>query len=266
LKRLRSAPHPAALAAGGAAVIVVGDLASSLGYVEQLRRLGAEAEVYPLDPWKAPTLYSLLGLVGYILGAENEGQEAVLIDTGPGALVEQAYRLVTGERLDSLDPGELTSPLHYRLLAVLELLRRGGIDLAREAERHRVHAFTGGDAARSDQVLLAGDLEAQAGAGGAAAAKYRGGALPQPYEEVLAGLDPRGEGAVEVLALRAAAGVLHAYIGCRMLLHPRGCSPEAEALMERLPALAARLGAGRVEVEAVEPEEAACIAYPRYPC
>ncbi|GEM_PF-4551960 len=259
--------HPATVAAEADYVIYVGDVVDGLGFVEALQGLGAEAVLYPLDAWKAPTLFSILGLVGVIKDKLAKGEKVVLVGDERTSLILAALRIISdGHAAGLASVTDLTSPLHYRLLVALELLRKNGIDIEAEASRYQEHAFTGGDASRSDYVLLAVDLERQLHKPGLAARAYRGAALGSPYQDILEALDPRGEGAVEVIALRVEGGLLDAYLGCRFLLHPLGCRPETERVRQALARLAPSLGARLGIVEELSPEEAACLVYSEYPC
>ena len=260
--------HPARLAARADYVLLVGDLYRGIELAAALRELGVEADIYPLSPLEAPTLYSILGLAGLIRRKLLHGEDVLVVAEEPGELVRAAYRLIYGgaEPESSLDA--LTSPLHYRLLRGLHLLRLGGVDLAREATRSIPHAFTGGDAQASDTVLQAADIEQQLGPRGLAAKAYTQGlsALNAEERRVLQALRGDGSGSASVIALPRTGNRLDAVIGCRALLHPRQCIPEAEALQEPLAALAEKHGLEPGAVEQAEPEEAACIAYPEYPC
>jgi len=259
--------HPATLAAKNDLVIYVGDLVEGLGFIAELERLGVTAILYPLDTWRAPTLPSLLGLTALIQDSLKKTMHVAIVDSGPAYLVVAAHGIVwRGWSLGGVDADKLTSPLHYRILAALEALRRGGVDLVNEATANKQHALTGGDAAKSDRTLLAADIEHQLGPKGLAATAYRGRPLEPPYDTLLESLDPHGEGAVEVLALRKSGGMLDAYIGCRLHLHPLGCAAERRNVEPALIELARRLRIHLRELAETTPEEAACIAYPEYGC
>lgn len=249
-------------------MLIIGDLYRGLELAAALRELGVEADIYPLSPLEAPTLYSVLGLAGVIHGRLVDGEEVVVVSEEPGALVRAAYRLIYSGEGASRYMDELTSPLHYRLLYGLHLLRLGGVDLASEAGRNAAHAFTGGDAQASDTVLQAADIERQLGPRGLAAKAYTGGleALEPEERGVLEALRGDGSGSASVIALPRAGSRLDAVIGCRALLHPKQCIPEAQALRDPLAELAAKHGLEPGSVEQAEPEEAACIAYPEYRC
>jgi hypothetical protein len=247
-------------------VLYVGDLLDGLSLGERLRPLGVEYDVYPLEPLASPTLFSLLGLLGLLRSRLREGQRVAVVDAGTGALVEAAWLLLQEGRLPPRAMVDrLTSPLHYRLLYALQVLAEAGVELASEADRFTPHAFTGGDAVRSDRVLVAADLEKQLGLRGAAAAVYRG-SPPRELAGVLDALDPRMEGAVEVVALRGGPRGVEAVLGCRLLLHPLGCGPEEAAVAEPLAGLLAVHGRRLAAVYSAAPEEAACLAYPEYGC
>ncbi len=260
--------HPATLAASADYVLLVGDLYRGMMLAASLRELGVKADIYPLSPLESPTLYSILGLTGLIHRRLLDGEEVLVVLEEPGELVRAAYRLIHGGSEAPSSPEKLTSPLHYRLLNALRLLRLGGVDLAREAERHTSHAFTGGDAQASDTVLQAADIEHQLGPSGLAATAYTHGhrALEPEEQLVLEALRGDGSGSATVLALPRAGRRLDAVIGCRALLHPKQCIPEANALRTPLAALAEKHGLEPGSIEQAEPEEAACIAYPEYPC
>ncbi|NOZ88353.1 MAG: hypothetical protein GXO15_00320 [Crenarchaeota archaeon] len=259
--------HPARLAALYELVVVAGDDFWVPSLVAELQALGVEAVHYPLRADDAPTVYSALGVAGLLAGARR----AAVVDAGPGALLAALHALVNlGYSLsDVAGVGlveRLTSPLHYRLLVLLDSLRGAGVDLSAEAERCRTAALTGGDAAASDRILIAFDLERGIPRlAGCAARLYLGDGCPE-LEEVLDALDPHGEGGVAVAALERLHGRLVLHVGCRFM--PRGdpCLRERAALAEAARLLSSR-GPPVEPGEILYPEEAACIAYgDGYPC
>ncbi len=259
--------HPARLAALYELVIVVGDDFWVPSLVAELQALGVEAVHYPLRVDEAPTVYSALGVAGML----SETRRAAVVDAGPGALLAALHALVNlGYSLSDIAGvglvDRLTSPLHYRLLALLDGLRGAGVDLAAEAERWRSAALTGGDAVASDRILIAFDLErGLPRLAGCAARLYLGKKCPE-IEETLDILDPHGEGGVAVAAVERLRGRLLLHLGCRFM--PRGdpCLRERAALA-RAARLLSRHGLPVEPGEILYPEEAACIAYgDGYPC
>lgn len=246
-------------------VLFVGDYLAGLQLREFFEELGVAYDIYPLEPLAAPTIYSLLGVIGLLREKAMQQNAVAVIDGGAGGLLHAAWKLVYGPAAGDLWL-DVHSPLHYRLLFALRLLSRGGVDLSREAERNIIHAFSGGDAARSDRVLLAADIEKQLGISGLAASTYLG-KLNTWLGELLDSLDPDLEGAVSVLGFEnVGKNAVIAYLGCRLLMHPNACAKEQEAARKPLEGLLAKHGLSLRAISQVWPEEAACIAYPEYKC
>ncbi len=268
---LSSRPHPARLAAEADYIILVAPLLDAAHLAQSLSRLRSRHALYPVEASRAPTIYSILGIAGIVLEEAEKGN-IVVVYTPPGVLVAAAAEAVARGAEHALRryKGLLTSPLHYRLLAALALLEKEGLGLRREAERNKPHAFTGGDAHRSDLVLNTGDLEYQLlGPRGCSLAAYTGAEPPSGCRDAIAAakaLDPRGEGAADVIALLRGDNTATAVIGCRLLLHPLGCTVEQQAVAGPLARLLELHGLRLHGVEEADPEEAACLAYPGYGC
>ena len=247
-------------------VLLVGPLYDALGIYEYLDRRGVEADIYPLEAYRGPTLDSLLGVVGLLLG--RRGDRVLVVDLGPGGLVEAAYRLARAPRgrlrsiLGSYSH-RLLSPLHYRVLHALALLAEAGVDLSREAALKEAHALTGGDAIASDYVLHVADLAAQGLAPPrCVAAAYRRERPARCMAALRAAksLDPMGEGAVEGVAVKPRAPGARVYLGCRLLGLGDECLRETLSAVEPLSSLlGARLGPE--SFTPLDPEEVACMVY-----
>lgn len=250
-------------------VLVAGPLYDAIGFQEYLARSGVEIEIYPLEAYKAPTLDSLLGVVGLLLS--RAGERVLVVDLGPGSLVEASYQLVTAPKSRLLDVLEnysdrLLSPLHYRVLYTLATLALVGVDLRREALSKEIHAFTGGDAVASDYVLHVADLAAQGlAASSCVAAAYRREKPPScmPVLRAAESLDPLGEGAAEGVAVAPEGPRYRVYIGCRLLGLGDTCLREALSAVEPFSGL---LGTklGRDSFTPLDPEEVACMIYSRH--
>lgn len=258
--------HPARVAAEADYVVVVGDGYEAVARAEALKSLGVEVLHYPLSSLEAPTIYSLLGAVGVLLGELEKGSSVIV--EGDTGLLEAAYLVsVTGDtRAPRRLARRMTSPLHYRLAVALVLLAEAGLDLSSEALRYKGMALVGGDAQKSDDILHAADLEYQLGLRGLAARLYLGRNPESPAAEVIKALRGDGSGAANVIALGRSGRRVNAFVGCRLLLHEHACSPEAQALQDPLAELLASRGLSLSRIEQVDPLEAACIAYPSYPC
>jgi len=269
---LSSRPHPARLAAEADYILLAAPLLDAAYLAQGLSRLRSRHALYPVEVSRAPTIYSILGIAGILLEEAEKGNNIVVVYTPPGILVAAAAEAVARGAEHALRryKGLLTSPLHYRLLAALALLEKEGLDLRREAERNKPHAFAGGDAHRSDLVLNTGDLEHQLlGPRGCSLAAYTGAEPPSGCRDAIAvaeALDPRGEGAADVIALLRGDNTATAVIGCRLLLHPLGCTVEQQAVARPLARLLKLHGLRFHGVEEADPEEAACLAYPGYGC
>ncbi|ABM80696.1 hypothetical protein [Hyperthermus butylicus] len=259
-------------------VLVVGDGVEALVRASRYRELGVEVQVYPLSPRDSPTLFSILGLVGWL---REQAVSATVVVEGYGGekLVEAAYMVVSGYNLSELPVqliARLQSPLHLRTLVVLDALARSGVNLAAEAKRHINAAFTGGDAYRASLVEHAADIvvqKARLGLGeelACLARVYRAAMSGQPVTgsgecslvaRLAERLDVEGVGAVKTVSIARSGNEVKAYVGCKLLLHDNSCMPELEAAEPLLRELVERWGLELKGVELVDPEEAACIAY-----
>ena len=256
------APH----LAGVDYVLVVGPLYDAISVREYLARSSIEADIYPVEAYKAPTLDSLLGVTGLLLS--KAGEQVLVVDLGPGSLVEASYKLVTAPRSRLLNvlggySDRLVTPLHYRVLYALAMLALVGVDLRREALSKEAHAFTGGDAIASDYVLHVADLAAQGLAGSSCvAAAYRRERPPLcvPALKAAESLDPMGEGAAEGVAVVSEGTGYRVYIGCRLLGLGDMCLRETVSAVKQFSRL---LGTklDRDSFTPLFPEEVACMIY-----
>ena len=265
-------------AASADIVLVVGDSVEALMRANQYRELGVEVQVYPLSPRDSPTLFSILGLIGWLRRQATRG--AVIVEGyGGERLVEAAYMIVSGYKLSEL-PARLTaqlqSPLHLRTLVVLDALARSGTDLGAEAEKYIDAAFTGGDAYKANLVEHVADIAVQKGRLGLGeelaclARVYRAVTLSLPVEDdgicslimrLSESLDAEGVGAVKTVSLVRSEDRVRVYMGCKLLLHENSCMPELEKAKPLLQRLVEQWGLKLEGVELVDPEEAACLAY-----
>ncbi len=259
-------------------VIVVGEEYMLVDRVDAYTVFGVEARLYPLPAVEAPTLVSILGLLGWIWERLGAGKRVLVEGTGGEAVVASACMVVEGysveEALAKLREAgmELYSPLQLRLLVILEALS-SAINIREEAERFKAYAFSGGDAHLASIVELAVEHYVQIGRLLPISLQKLYAALVNPVrgprlndaEKALAGiaqgLDSTLIGAVRSVHLEVGESSLKVRIGCSLLMREGECWPEAMAADQHYRRLASMLGLKTVEYEMIDPEEAACLAY-----
>ncbi len=260
------------------AVLVVGEEYVLVDRVDAYGVFGVEARLYPLPAVEAPTIVSLLGVLGWIFERLGEGRRVLVEGTGAQSVIAAACLIAWGHRLEEALERvrragmEVYSPLQVRILAILEAIA-SGLDVTREAERFKQHAFTGGDAHTASVIELAVEQAIQLSPvlPASPARVYqrvvepsRAPRLNDVEEAVLAaarGLDSTLVGAVRSLYLEPGASRLRVHVGCSLLMREGECWPEAMAADHAFRRLARLFGLDGVEYVMVEPEEAACMAY-----
>ncbi len=271
--------------------LLVGDDVELIERARVYGEYGVDARIYPLSSRDSPTIYSLLGIVGLLREYVEECKSVIVEGYGGEALLRAAYDIVFGAAGSSAQADEvirgvvesLQSPLHLRSLVMLSLLAAGGLDLAAEARRNIAHAFTGGDAHKSDVIEHVGDIAVAVGderltVCPAIAYKYYAGILPlarvpahcREVMEASEALDASRAGFVKCIAISEGGDAAEVYVGCKLLSWDE-CFREVGEGLEALAGLIGRLlgGAKRIKVDIVDPEEAACIGYGLrygYPC
>lgn len=251
-------------------LVLVCDYYECISFVEKLKLLGVNVLLYPFKPYDAPTIYSILGIIGYIIKNENN-PGFIVVDYSPSSLLEYAYQVVMEQRYDVRDWSEnLTSPLQFRLLYLLHILRENGVNLRHEALRNIVNAFTGGDAYFSDTLLHTMDLELQTGGMGYCTTLYyqrkkeRTPSYCSRIYYAAESLDPFLEGAIKGVALEFYDEKrVRALLGCRMVGLGDYCEREIEHFKRPLANLL-NVGEASIQFEVLDPEEVACIVYSRY--
>ncbi|WP_143522145.1 hypothetical protein [Pyrodictium delaneyi] len=256
-------------------VLIVAAIVDSIERKEAYRSLGIQlVEIYPLLPNDSPTLFSLLGIIGWIK-KYAESFNVLVEGYGGEKLLREAYRIVKGSwSWNSIIrvANELQSPLHLRSLVHIAKLAEAGIDLREEVEKHLEAAFTGGDAYRSSLLEHSIDIVLQLSIGDECIREvyeYIGSRRNEPRRslcraivEVARKLDYMKAGAVKTIAVDTGSeSKAKVYLGCRLLLRDDECWPEARSVEKPLEELLKGLGYGLAGLELVDPEEAACIAY-----
>jgi hypothetical protein len=276
--------HPGRIALDYDVVILVGDYVELLERGRVYREYGLEVHHYPLSPRDSPTIFSLLGIVGFIL-EHLENCKSILIEGfGGEKLIEYAlYLMNIWPQKPPIQ--DLQSPLHVRSIFILEQLARSNVNLKVEARRNIIHAFTGGDAHKSDiiehsiDILASLKLDETREFGVCPSEIYScivNGrcSLAEPCSEIIEvaeSFDYSNTGAIKCIAIKPLTKMNKAwlYVGCRMLAVD-DCLPEVEAGYKKLKKLLFTLKMGRMEgYTVVSPEEAACILYSErmgYPC
>jgi hypothetical protein len=270
MRILKGAVDVKSLAKDYDSLVLVCDYYECISLVEKLELLGVNVLLYPFKSYDAPTVHSILGVVGYIVKNEHNPGFAV-VDNSPGRLLEHAYRVIMEQRYDVKEWADsLTSPLQFRLLYLLHVLRENGVDLQREALKNVVHAFTGGDAYFSDTLLHIMDLELQTGGSGYCTTLYyqkKKEKAPDYCSSIYyaaESLDPFLEGAVRGVALELyGEEKVRALLGCKMIGLGDYCEREIEHFTSPLARLL-NVEAASIQFEVLDPEEVACMVYSRY--
>jgi hypothetical protein len=259
-------------------VLVVGEEYVLVDRIDAYATLGVEAKLYPLPAVEAPTIVSLLGVLGWLLERLEHGRRVLVEGTGGHSVLAAACLIMQGLGLDEAlakvkEAGmELYSPLQLRVLAILEAISQG-VDVASEAKRFKQYAFTGGDAHTASVIELAIDHAIQLSpmlpvspvklyqriVDPARAPRLN--SVEETILEVARALDSTLVGAVRSIYLEPGSSKLRVTVGCSLLMREDECWPEATAADTAYRKLASFFGLTGVEYEMVEPEEAACLAY-----
>ncbi len=259
-------------------VILVCDPHRVIDRFEAYRALGVDAKIYPLPPYHAPTLYSLLGLLALLEESSRKGR--ILVEgCGGEAVIAIAHMLFKGLSLQeaiekaSSSGLNLLSPLQLRILALVDHALRHGVDLWSLALRLKGCAFTGGDAHKSSILELALEHTLQL----AGILPLRPSSLVQAIEEpssnvrlndverlvleACRSLDYTMSGAVKSIAIAPGEDSLEVYLGCELLYRDDQCWPEAEASRPYYDRLAKTLGLKRASFYMDHPETVSCMVY-----
>jgi hypothetical protein len=260
------------------AIIVVGDHPELYERYLTYRELGVDVYIYPLRPRDSPTIYSLLGIIGLLLELSDSGKRVLVEGYGGQYLLEAAFSLALGcaNVLPTSFPVEkLQSPLHLRSIIVLHSLKDGGVDIKLEALKNVDHAFTGGDAHKSDIIEHIVDISLSLKMLGrenalhyCPAEAYRSFSRGKSVEGLcgeavksLEKLDENNTGAAKVVGVIYADGTYKLLVGCK-LLSENDCIEElGNGISSITRLLAERFGVTVERFEILDPEEVACIIY-----
>ncbi len=261
------------------AVVVVGDEYGIVDRFDAYKLLGVEARLYPLPANEAPTLVSLLGLLGWIRRQVSEGRRVLVEGAGGQTIIAIAFMMLEGMGLteaiaEARSRGfELLNPLQLRILTILDALRLSGVDLWGEAEKYRKDAFTGGDAHLSTIVELAIEHYLQLSPFLPISASKLYYALTERDKhprltdserailEASKALDHTMIGAVRNIAIENLGSFLRVNLGCMLLLREGECWVEANTADPAYRRIASMLGLKGVDYVMASPEEVACLSY-----